>query len=492
MISEEMKTTIKTLYEKGYNKSQIARMLDIDRKTVRAKLRPEKEPNTKEKKPTIIEPYKEYIKIEAEKGIQAKRIYDDIAAFQGYKGSYDSVKKYVHELKHKAPKPFMVLNTHPGEEAQVDFGYVGTLKVGNKYRKAWVFAMSLSYSRYMYADLVLDQKVETFIECHKRAFRYFGGIPESVKIDNLKAAVLEANFYEPSMQKDYAAFASHYGYLANLCRVYTPTDKGKIESNVKYIKNNCFKGRAFKDFQEARDFLAFWLDNTANKRKHGTTKLIPEEVFNDIEAERLSPLPENDYILSKSMDCLVATNCHITYRSNYYSVPYGYIGRTVKAVEINGFLHIYDEDKEIALHSMQTGEKGKFHTDIHHYPHSKNITIADILSRQRQEMASIGDAALDFFERYLNVDLKNRKYDYRAISGILALRKKYSSEAINAACERSLHFNAISYKMVKSILEKDIDTSNIPSSSYISDTASSLMRSLEEYNKFLSKGGAVK
>ena len=124
----------------------------------------------------------------------------------------------------------------------------------------------------MYVQIVLDQKVQTFINCHKNAFKYFNGVPEIVKIDNLKAAILEADFYEPTIQKDYAAFAAYYGFLAQPCRVYTPTDKGKVESNVKYVKNSCFKGRNFKDIEEAKGFLATWLKDTANKRIHGTTK----------------------------------------------------------------------------------------------------------------------------------------------------------------------------------------------------------------------------
>ncbi len=107
----------------------------------------------------------------------------------------------------------------------------------------------------MYAEIVFDQTVETFIQCHKNAFKYFGGVVEVVKIDNLKAGVLNVDFYEAQIQKDYASFASHYGFLPQPCRVYTPTDKGKVESAVKYVKQNCFSGEEFKDIDEAREHL---------------------------------------------------------------------------------------------------------------------------------------------------------------------------------------------------------------------------------------------
>lgn len=486
MISEAMKTTIKTLFEKGYNKSQISRMLNIDRKTVRAKLN-ESDDGIPEKKvkTSILDSYKDYINIEVNKGIQAKRIFEDLIRDYDYEGSYDTVKKYVHSIKESNSKVYMVLNTQPGEEAQVDFGYIGLLNVAGKRKKAWIFVMTLSYSRYMYVQIVFDQKVSTFIDCHKNAFKYFNGTPEIVKIDNLKAAILEADFYEPTIQKDYAAFASYYGFLAQPCRVYTPTDKGKVESNVKYVKNSCFKGRNFKDIEEAKNFLVTWLKDIANKRKHGTTKQIPTEVFNEIEKVCLSALPKEDYVLSNSQICHVSTNCHICYKSNYYSVPYGYVGKDVRVLEMNGLLRIYSYDKEIALHSLPNCEKGKFLTDINHYPHSKNITTSQILSRQKDEMREIGQEALRFFDIYLNSDISNRKYDYRSISGILSLRKKYSNELINAACSRALLFDSISYKTVKNILEKNIDTSILPSSSYVSNEENSFKRDLNNYNKFL-------
>lgn len=83
-------------------------------------------------------------------------------------------------------------------------------------------------------SITLDQSVQTFIRCHVEAFRFFGGVPQTVKIDNLKAAIVETDFYEPTVQRTYAAFADYYGFLPNPCRVYPPTDKGKVESNVKY------------------------------------------------------------------------------------------------------------------------------------------------------------------------------------------------------------------------------------------------------------------
>ena len=105
--------------------------------------------------------------------------------------------------------------------------------------------MRLSYSRLDYYEKVYDQKVKTFIQCHINAFESFQRVADSVRIDNLKAAILEANFYEPIYQKVYRDFSNYYGFKSIPCRIYKPNDKGKVESGIKYVKINFFKGRSF-------------------------------------------------------------------------------------------------------------------------------------------------------------------------------------------------------------------------------------------------------
>lgn len=490
MVGIEMQTTIKTLFKKGYNKTQIANILGIDRKTVRTILQKIEKYGEVERKEyvSILDPHKEYINIQVSKELTAKRIFQDLRDEYKYTGSYDTVKRYVAGIKKKPSKPYMVLTTLPGEESQVDFGYIGTIKVNNRRRKAWVFVMSLSYSRYMYVQIVFDQSVKTFIQCHKQAFKYFGGVPETVKIDNLKAGVLENDFYEPVIQKNYAAFAAHYGFWAQPCRVRTPTDKGKVESNVDYVKNNCFKGREFKDYEEAKKFLSRWLDTIANVRKHGTTHKIPLKVFQTIEKETLADLPKEEYIMSKSKTCIVNTNCHITYCGNYYSVPYAYIGQAVNVIEINNLVKVFYKEKEIALHTICSDKKGRFITNNEHYPHSKNITSSEILSRQRNEMSEIGSNALRFFDEFLKVS-NNRKYDYRSITGILSLRNNYSSEIIDKACARACNYEVFTYRVIKKICEKGIIGLPLYDNlTYINQNTTEVTRNISEYNKLVELG----
>jgi len=488
LLGVEMNTTIKTLFEKGHNKTRIADILNINRKTVGKvlnKLETEGEVQRK-KQSSILDDFKEYINIQAQKGLSATRIYQDMKSPEfGYTGSYDTVKKYVAAIRRSAPKAYMVLHSLPGEEAQVDFGYIGTIRMKDgKYKKAWIFIMELSYSRYMYVRIVFDQSVSTFIDCHRKAFRYFGGVPKCVKIDNLKAAILEADFYEPTIQRNYATFANHYGFMAEPCRVYTPTDKGKVESNVKYVKNNCFKGREFSDVEEAEKFLENWLETIANVRVHGTTKEVPFQILTSVEKDHLQALPSNDYIISEITKCTVNTNCHISYKGNYYSVPYIYIGDTVDVLITDNMLKAFSKEKEIALHPLEKVAKGKHITNKNHYPEHKSITTEDIKSTYRKEMKQIGEHAAIFFEKFL--EETGNKYNYRIITGILSLRKKHSNAVINDACHRAYNYNALRYRTVKNICEKGI--THLPvvtNESYINPAETDLARPLSEYLKYL-------
>jgi len=136
-----------------------------------------------------------------EDNLSGVRIHEKINE-EGVRVGYSTVKDYIRQVKRRE-NIFIRMHTLPGEEAQVDFGYTGYTLYKGKKRKTWVFNMRLSYSQLDYYEAVYDQRVEIFIRCHINAFNYFKGVPRYVKIDNLKAAILEANFYEPIYQELY-------------------------------------------------------------------------------------------------------------------------------------------------------------------------------------------------------------------------------------------------------------------------------------------------
>ena len=303
----------------------------------------------------------------------------------------------------------------------------------------------------------------------------------------MKAAVIEADFYEPLVQRTYAEFAKHYGFLPEPCRVYTPTDKGKVESAVKYIKDNCFKERNFTDIEEAEKFLSDWLETTANQRVHGTTQKIPANSFCQSEVAALGILPTCDFTMSASDTATVGLQCHISYRANYYSVPYQYINCKVDVIEANNLLKVYFKGKEIALHTLETKKKGEYITDKNHYPSNKNISQEEILSSMKPKIYEIGSGAVEFFERHVEANTANRQSSTRTMNGLLSLKKKYSDKVINQACFRACYYGSITYQTVKTICEKSIDILPINELDTNSISASKV-RDLNKYCKLTMLG----
>ncbi|ETR67279.1 MAG: integrase catalytic subunit, partial [Candidatus Magnetoglobus multicellularis str. Araruama] len=340
------------------------------------------------------------------------------------------------------------IHTDAGEEGQVDFGYAGyTLDNAGKRRKTWIFNMKLSYSRYDYYEKVYDQKVVTFIRCHQRAFEFFKGVPKTVRIDNLKAAVLEANFYEPRFQRVYKQFSEHYQFEIIPCRIYRPNDKGKVESGIKYVKNNFFAGRKFKNEDDLNQQLKEWVKQKCNVRIHGTTKKIPQEVFLAQEKEKLISLPESRFKIAEVGLRKVYHDCHIFVESNYYSVPFDFVGCNVDIELSQNVLKIFYEHSLIAVHERLKG-KGEFRTNPSHYPKYKVMTEKEYQSKYQKQMIDLGNYAQQIFP----IIVKEQPHHWaRTVQGILSLSKKYSKEIVDLACKRAISFNVYKYQVIKNI-----------------------------------------
>lgn len=450
MIGLAMFTTIKTLWEKHKNKSVIARLTGHDWKTVSKVVKlmesgsgyPENKPH-----PRILDPHKEKIVEWLEnEGLNALKTFERLRA-EGVKVGYTTVKTFIADIK-KRDEIFVRIQTSPGEEAQVDFGYVGlTPDNAGRKRKTWVFNMRMSYSRLDYYQKVYDQRVETFIACHEKAFAYFGGVPGTVRIDNLKAAILEANFYEPIYQRLYSSFADYYGFKIIPCRIYRPNDKGKVESGIKYVQCNFFLGRKFSDGDDVDTQLGYWLDHTCNIRIHGTIRKVPREVFESEEKAKLKPLPLGGFKMSTVGTRKVYHDCHVFVDYSYYSVPFEYVGKEVDIDISKELVRIFYRGREIAVHP-RAEERGKFQTNVHHYPKYKRFSDTEYQEIYQTKMAGIGPYAEQIF--FLVIQKQPQDWS-RTVQGILSLTKSYPKNIVDLACKRALAFGVHRYQVIKRI-----------------------------------------
>jgi transposase len=451
MLGIAMYTTIKTLWKQGHSKSEIAKLIGHDRKTVQKiikELNQGKSGPNKKPHPSKLDPYREQILEWLEHELTATRIHEELLNLR-LNISYSSVKYYIADLKN-SKKICIRFHTQPGEEAQVDFGYIGLQPhLSRKRKKSWIFNMRLSYSRLDYYEIVFDQKVDTFIKCHINAFKYFGGVPKTVKIDNLKAAILEAHLYEPIYQGTYQKFSEFYGFQPLPCRVRKPQEKGKVESGIKYIKINFFKGRYFSTYADLEIHLQAWLENKCNSRTHGTTKKIPRILFDAEEKECLQRLPNHYFIIPNIGIRKVQKDCHVYVNHNYYSVPHFYMGKEVEVEISERILKVLYNGEQIAIHAVLQGD-GRFSTIREHYPAYKYLSDTDYQRLYQSKMLSIGEYGEQIF-----IKLKEQyPYHWRqSVKGILSLKKFYKEEVINLSCKRALFYNTLQYRVIKNICQ---------------------------------------
>ena len=468
--------TVKTLLDKGKSLREISQLLGINRKTV-TKIRDQCKTGImkipEQKRIKKLDGYQEIISGFIEKDFTAKIMHHILQEKHGLKIGYSTLAEYVSGLKPK--EVYVPYNTAAGEQAQVDFGYFGKFDKDGKKVKVWVFSMILSYSRYAYYEVVTNQKTDTFIGCHINAFEYFRGVPETVLIDNLKAAVLSANFYEPALQQNYSEFLNHYKSAPLTARVRRGQDKGKVESGIKYVKNNFLKTVEHSDFYKLKEELENWNNNVCNKRIHGTTRLVPEKVFSDEEKNILTPLPERRFEIFKIEKRKVKPNAHVSFQLNYYSVPFAHAGQEITLKSNRKILKIYKDFELLCVHEISESQ-GKYITKEEHKPPYKQRKSETFY---KEKALKTGENVLLFL---LKLQTEKPHHWHRLISGIFSLRKFYSNPVIDAACKRACDFNALSYKSVKNICETGLYKSDYDTNKNI-ENAQGFNHELSKYDK---------
>lgn len=176
---------------------------------------------------STVEPYREVVEALLGQGVEMVAIHRKLVRNHAYTGSYTSVRRFAASLLPKDKLAVVRIETEAGQEAQVDFGGSGKMKdrKTGKLRQSYCFVMTLSFSRHQHVEFVFDQKMETWIGCHRRAFSFFGGVPREVVVDNLKAAMIKASLDDAVLSEPYRKMAQHYGFLIHPCRVATPEHK---------------------------------------------------------------------------------------------------------------------------------------------------------------------------------------------------------------------------------------------------------------------------
>jgi len=490
----------------GWSRRRIARTLGINRETVARYLGLASSnpaivpPGTEgsnpaippagagEAKPAIVpagdsgrisqcEPYKGRIEEALEVGLSAQRIYQDLSLETVFPGSYDAVKRYVRRLRIKTPERFFRMECLPGEEAQVDFGRGAPVRTTEgRLQTTWFLRVVLSFSRKAYSEVVLRQTTEAFIRALENAFRYFGGVPETVVIDNLRAAVKQPDWYEPELNPKVREFARHYGTVILPTRPYTPEHKGKVEKSVGYVKGNALKGRIFDSLAAENRYLLAWEEQVADQRIHGTTR---QQVGARFQQEKLSlrPLPASIFPCFQEGRRRVHRDSFVEVEKAYYEVPEEYIQRDVWVRWDGRTVRIFnDRFEQVQVHACAA--KGRFSYSPETTSRNRPCGVTRSAVWLVQKAIKIGPQC----GAWADASLAQRGVEaIRPLYGLLALARSHAAARLEQACSIALAEGRFHLKDIKAILDSPQAQQEIMP---FLETHP-LIRDIKEYGQFL-------
>ncbi len=488
--------SIIALHEQGWSGRRIARELGLDRGTVGKYLavnsKSATNPQTGSVEPnpakpatnpqtgsasvpgpgSLCDPWQEQIEAALERGLSIQRIYQDLVVERQFAGSYFSVRRFVLRRVDAQELPFRRIECAPAQELQVDFGLGAWVMENGKRRRPHLLRAVLSHSRKGYSEVVWRQTSESFLRCLENAFRSFGGVTATVVIDNLKAGVIRADWYDPELNPKLEEFARHYGTVILPTKPVMPRHKGKVESAVKYAQNNAVKGRTFESLTAQNAYLADWEKNVADTRIHGTTRRQVGKLFEEVERHALQPLPANLFPVFEEAQRTVHRDGYVEFKKAYYSAPPEYVGRQVWVRQETRLLRLYNTRREqIALHAL--AEPGKFTTDPAHL-HSRKRHIIErgadyLLDRCRMIGPLTGTWAQAMHQT-------RGPQSLRVMQGLLQLAEKHPAAALEKAAKAATHHGAWRLRDLKRLL-------SLPGNVVQMDFLEShpLIRSLEAY-----------
>jgi len=482
-IKVAMRNAILGLRGQGWSFRRIARELGVHRKTVARHVRLAESQNGPN--PTagnsgpesLCEPFREVVLAKLEQGLSAQRIWQDLVSERGFAASYESVKRFCRRLGARTPLPFRRIEVEPGAEVQVDFGRgAPVVTPGGKCRRPHVLRVVLGHSRRGYSEAVWRQTTEDFIRVLENAFWHFGGVPRTVVVDNLKAAVIKADWFDPDLNPKIEEFARHYGTTVLPTKPYTPRHKGKVERGVDYVQSNALKGRTFETLEDQNTHLLEWETDVADRRIHGTTRKQVLAHFEESERGALLPLAEDRFPFFREAERTVHRDGHVEVAKAYYSVPPEYVGRRVWVRWDARLVRVLNARlDEIAVHPRV--EPGRAKTHPSHVPPEKISIIERGATHMLKRASLMGGHA----GRWAEHVVKSRGVrGMRTVQGLLALARRHTSAKIDRACRLALGHGAYRLKDVRALVDSAEEQTEFE---FMSDHP--IIRNMNEYGRFV-------
>jgi transposase len=393
------------------------------------------------------EAHRPFIEAEANKGRNAVAIYQDLVEHHGYVGAYNAVKRFVRTLHAHEPHIKCRFETEPGQEMQVDYGEGAKTrhpKTG-KYRKPRLFVLSLGFSRHAFRKTVWESSSKIWCELHEEAFAYFGGVCATIRMDNLREAVIDPEIYDPNLNALYAAMLKHYGVVALPCRPYAPDLKGKIESQIGYTQGTALKGHTFESIEGQNAHLLRWNEHWAFTRIHGTARRQVREMFKE-EQPALRPLPPTRFEYYRILERRVHLDGHIEVDRAYYSAPPRYGGATVLVHVGRLWLRILDPYSHQLVREHELTQRGSRRTAEADRPKQTPPKIEQLVEKIARHGPACGAFARSAIEEYGATAA-------RMLFGVLDLVRRYGPQSVERACQVAAEANSLRYRFLRTYLQ---------------------------------------
>jgi transposase len=394
-------------------------------------------------------PYREAIELGLSRGRNAMAIWQDLVDTCGFSAGYQSVRRFVSKLHpSQSPEACAVIETAPGEEAQVDYGTGPMVRDphSGKYRRTRLFVMTLGYSRKAVRLLVFRSSSQIWAELHEQAFRRLTGVTRVVVLDNLREGVLIPDIYDPTLNPIYRDMLQHYGAVALPCRVADPDRKGKVESGVGHAQKTPLKGLRFESLEEAQTHLDHWEARWADTRIHGTTKRQVAVMFTE-EQPVLLPLPLEPFRYYQYGERTVHLDGCVEVEAAYYGAPPGWIGRRVQVQWDLRQVRLMNPDTGQLLREHLRQARGGHRIKDEDLPKQTPRGTQQLLWRADQAGSQIGALCRGMHGAHGETVV-------RRIQGVLSLAKKYGAASVDEACAAALEMGICDYRFVRRYLER--------------------------------------
>jgi len=360
VLSKERWEEVRRLHgEERLNVSEIARRLAVDRKTVNKALRGEWKPYERAgRSDTLLAEHEVFVRDRApEVSYSARIVYQELVGKRGFKGSYQTVKRFVRPLRTAATVERVCVTrfeTEPGQQSQIDWGQARAYLKGQPV-VLHVFVLTLGFSRRGYYRACASEQLGLFLESHEAAFEHFGGLTREHLYDRPRT-VCEPSGGKWRWNETFRAFAGHWGFEPRLCAPYRAQTKGKVESGVKYVKRNFLPGRRFVDMVDVQAQMDEWNATIADERIHGTTHMRPIARFADERGALMAIAGHGAFGERRRLGRIVADDYLVSFQTNRYSVPYRLIGKAVEVLALGDTLRIEHGGQAVAEHPRLAGK----------------------------------------------------------------------------------------------------------------------------------------